>query len=282
MRVRQILLSLPAFPDAVPEYVLESACALAQSLGAGLTVQLPQLNSDRATWPAVVGAAPLDFPQLMNELVVKSEANAAAAAESLTRLGRDYSIALDLRRGLTTPYATPDTLVDLARLHDLTVLPVPEINAFDRTCTRAALFGSGHPVILLPSRDKRLLRLDRIAVAWDFSREAARALSDALPILAMAREVRVVTVFGEKHIKTSAVTADLEKFLTAHQVKHSLNQIPLEGENIGRFLMDYAQTMDANLLVMGAYGHSRLQEWILGGATRGVLRDPALPLLLSH
>jgi len=280
--IRQTLLSLPSFPDAVPERTLESACTLAQLLNAGLTVQLSQLDSDRARWPVMVGAFGLDFPQLMQELVVKSEANAAAAARMLPGIAADYGVKLDLRRLLATPYPSQAPLVDLARLHDLVMLPVPESDAFDRPCVQAVLFGSGRPVVLLPSQHKRLSRLERVIVAWDFSREAARALSDALPLLTLSHEVRIVTVFGEKHLETTATTADVEHFLTRHQIKYSLNRIAFEGGDIGRFLMDYAEGVDADLLVMGAYGHSRLREFVLGGATRAMLRDPRLPILLSH
>jgi len=61
-----------------------------------------------------------------------------------------------------------------------------------------------------------------------------------------------------------------------------VRQVSLEGESIGRFLMDYAVGVDADLLVMGAYGHSRMREFVLGGATREILREPLLPVLLSH
>jgi len=114
--IRRALLSVPTFPDAVPERVLESAVTLTQLLGAHLTAQLPQLNSDPATWPVVVGAFPLDFPALMNEMVVKSEGNAAASAERLTRLCAESGVALDMRRGLTTPYAMHSMLTDQARV----------------------------------------------------------------------------------------------------------------------------------------------------------------------
>lgn len=280
--IRQALLSVPSFPDAVPERVLESACTLSQLLGARLTAELRQLNSDQATWPAVMGSFPLDFPQLMNELVVKSEANAASSAKSLTQLCAERGVVLDLRRGLTTPYASQAPLVDLARLHDLVILPVPEVDAFDRSCVQAVIFGSGRPVVLLPSHGKPLQWLDRIVVAWDWSREAARALTDALPLIALAREVRIVTIFGEKHIETTSVRADLEKFLEAHQVKYNFHQVDLEGKPIGSVLMDYAKEAGADLLVMGAYGHGRLREFVLGGATREILRDPLLPVFLAH
>lgn len=280
VRARRALLHVPTFPDAVPERVLESACTLAQLLGTQLTAQMPQLNSDRASWPAVMGAFPTDFLALMQDLVNKSEANAEATAQDLTRTAADFGVQLDLRRALTTLHAPPDILVDLARLHDIVMMPVPESSGFGRPPMQAVLFGGGRPVVLLPAR--RLRQLDRIVVAWDYSREAARALADALPLMARAREIRLITVAGEKHVKTTARRADLEKFLDAHGLHYSLNEIALEGEHIGRFLMDYAVNAGADLLVMGAYGHSRLQEFVLGGATREVLRETLLPVLLSH
>jgi nucleotide-binding universal stress UspA family protein len=280
--IRRTLLSIPTFSGAVPERVLESAATLSHLLGASLAAELPQLNSDPATWHVVIGAFPLDFPNLMNELVVKSEANAAASAHSLTQLCSEFGVVLDMRRSVTTPYASHSRLVDLARVHDLVILPVPEVDAFGPSCVQAVIFGSGRPVVLLPSHGKPLQWLDRIIVAWDWSREAARALSDALPLLALAREVHVVTVFGEKHIETSSVPADLEQFLAAHSAKYSLHQVELDGKSIGDVLMDYADGVNADLLVMGAYGHGRLREFVLGGATREILRDPKLPVFLVH
>lgn len=280
--IRRALLSVPTFPDAVPERVLESAVTLTQLLGAHLTAELPQLNSDPATWPVVMGSFPLDFAALMNELVVKSESNAATSAESLTRLCAESGVALDMRRGLTTPYALHSMLTDQARVHDLVILPVPEVDGFGPSCVQAVVFGGGKPVVLLPSHHKPLQWLDRIVVAWDWSREAARALSEALPLLTRAREVHIVTVFGEKHIETSCVRTDLEQFLAAHLVKYSFHQLELEGKSIGNVLMKYADTINADLLVMGAYGHGRLREFILGGATRAILRDPQRPVLVVH
>jgi nucleotide-binding universal stress UspA family protein len=280
--IREVLLRVPTVPDAAPERVLESAVALAQHLGAGLTAELLQLNSDPATWPVVVGSFPLDFPQLMNELVVKSETNAAASTRSLTELCAEYEVVLDLRRGVTTPYASQAPLIDLARLHDLAILPVPESEAPFGSWIQSVLFGSGRPVVLLPSNRKPLQWLDRIVVAWDWSREAARALSAALPLIALARSVQVVTVFGEKAIETTSTRGDLEKYLAAHQVKYNLDQVELNGKSIGNALMDYSERFNADLLVMGAYGHSRIQEFVLGGATRQVLRDPLLPVFLCH
>ncbi len=282
MPIRQTLLSLPSFPDAVPERALESAVTLCQLLGAGLTAHLGELDGEEAHWPVVMGAFPLDFPRLMAEMVVKSRAQAAESAAMLPKMAAEYGVALDLRRFVTTPHAPLDRLVDLARLHDLTILPVPEADAFDRPCVQTVLFQSGRPVLLLPSRRKPVTALNRIVIAWDYSREAARAMADALPLLALAREVRLVTVFGEKHLHTTATTGDLEHFLARHGLKYVLDRVSLEEGGIGELLTDYAMDAGADLLVMGAYGHSRLRQFVLGGATSHILRDPPLAVLMSH
>lgn len=279
--IREILLWVPTL-DAPSERVLESAVSLCQHMRARLTAELLQLNSDKATWPLIVGGFPLDFPQLMNELVLKSETNAASSAKSLTLLCNDYGVILDLRRGVMTPYASQSPLVDLARLHDLTVLPVPETETPFGSWLQPVLFGSGRPVMLLPSNRRPLQWLDRVVVAWDWSREAARALAAALPLIALAKTVHIVTVFGEKHIETTSTRADLEKYLAAHQIKYDFDRVELDGKSIGTTLMDYSERVGADLLVMGAYGHSRIQEFILGGATREILRDPLLPVFLCH
>lgn len=282
--IRQILLSLPTYPDCPPDQTLEGVVLLAQHLGASITAQIPQLSSDQATWPIIVGTFPLDFPGLMNETVVASEKNAKGLTEALTRLCVDLKIPLDIRRSLATLYPSPDTLVDLARLHDLLVLPVPEINSFDRSYVEAAIFDTGRPTVLLPSgKGKRHLdRLNTIVVAWDYSRESARALSDAMAILTKAKQVCILSVLGEKGLRTTGTVGDLENYLTAHNVNHVVEHRKVKDDGIAQAVTAYAEEVEADMLVMGAYGHSRFREFILGGATRGVLSDPPLPIFLSH
>ena len=202
MAIKEILIILPTYPDAPPVRTMESACYLAQVLGAKITGLIPQLSEDVSTWPALIGTFPLDFPRLMDEAVHGSERNAQRLTEEITKVASDYRVGLDVRRSLTVLYGTADPLVDLARLHDLAILPIPEINGFDRNYLEPVLFGSGHPTLLLPSgKGHRPLRqLENVVVAWDFGREAARALSDALPILTKAKRVHIFSVLGEKQL----------------------------------------------------------------------------------
>ena len=282
--IRQILLSLPSHPDRPPQQTLEGAVFLAQALGASLTAQIPQICGDPQTWPPVIGTFPLDFPQMMNEAVAQSESNAAILTEEITKTCAQWKVPLDLRRCLTTLLAPADPLVDLGRLHDLTILPVPETDSFGRSYLEAAIFGTGRPTLLLPSGKgaKPLQSLRRFVIAWDYSREAARALADAMPILARAEKVHVLSVFGEKGIHTTCAPGDLEKYLTTHQISHVIDRVELKDGGVGDCLMSHAREIDADLLVMGAFGHSRLREFILGGATQAIVASTRLPVLLSH
>jgi nucleotide-binding universal stress UspA family protein len=144
------------------------------------------------------------------------------------------------------------------------------------------IFESGHPVLMIPRTMPKPFALRKVTVAWDFSRPAARAVADALPLLAMARLVHIVTVVNEKRIDTTRSGPELAKHLARHGVEVILETVEAAGRSIGETLESCAKSHESDLLVMGAYGHSRLREFVLGGATRSMMFQPPLPVLLSH
>ncbi|HJT41939.1 MAG TPA: universal stress protein [Rhizomicrobium sp.] len=220
----------------------------------------------------------------MNEAVLQSERNAASVSEEIGKVCSGLRVPLDIRRGFANLIDSPDCLIDLARLHDLTILSHSNTDMLGGTVAEAVIFGTGRPTLLLPSGKgtKSLQWLDNVVVAWDYSREAARAMADALPILVKAKKAHILSVLGEKGIHTTCAVGDLEKYLAAYQVKYTLEQVSLKDVTIGDRVLSYASEVKADMLVMGAYGHSRLREFVLGGATRGVLSDPKLPIFVSH
>ncbi len=121
-------------------------------------------------------------------------------------------------------------------------------------------------------------------VAWDASREAARAVSDALPILERASSVAVVSVnprsrdFGHGDVPG----ADIALHLARHGVKVDVQRIETRDLDVGNALLSHVASESADLLVMGGYGHSRLREMVLGGATRTILGEMTVPVLMSH
>src|SRR5262249_15577937 len=173
-------------------------------------------------------------------------------------------------------------LVEYARLRDLTIVPA-EANEFaDQPSAEALIFESGRPVLIVPRKPRKSFALNTVTVAWDFSRPAARAIGDALPLLIKAKRVHVVTVTNEKRIDTKRSSPELAKHLARHGVELILDSIDAAGWSIGEVLESATRAHDSDLLVMGAYGHSRLREFVLGGATRAMITRPPLPVLFSH
>jgi nucleotide-binding universal stress UspA family protein len=121
----------------------------------------------------------------------------------------------------------------------------------------------------------------RVLVAWNASREAARAVTDALPLLSRAERVEVVA-FDSTGDHGEVPGADIALFLSRHGVKASAARQSAPGVDVGSQILSRAADVDADLIVMGAYGHSRLRELALGGATRSMLDAMTVPVLMAH
>jgi nucleotide-binding universal stress UspA family protein len=159
-----------------------------------------------------------------------------------------------------------------------------EITGVERDFVEQVVMAVGRPVLVLPYHGSAQLVLDDIVVGWNGSREAARAAFDAMPLLAQAQKVRIIRVDPQKDpaLRGSVAGADLAEALARHGVKAETQGYPTDGQDEGQALMRCASDCGAGLIVMGAYGHSRLAEFIFGGATRFVLTRMALPVLMSH
>jgi nucleotide-binding universal stress UspA family protein len=182
----------------------------------------------------------------------------------------------------------PGVLADHARLFDLTIMPLPEEGHVARLDAQwyveDILFGSGHPTIIVPESAAAdgPITLDRIIVAWDKSPTAARAIADAIPVLRLARNVHIVTVAGDKHIASERSGDELARHLALQGIKVVVEVFDADGRGAGDVLRYAARVHDADLVVMGAYGRSRMMEFILGGATKAMLTRPPTALFMSH
>jgi nucleotide-binding universal stress UspA family protein len=145
----------------------------------------------------------------------------------------------------------------------------------------AVVFGSGRPTILVPELAQPR-PFDHVAIAWDGSRVAARAVADAAPLLQRATKISVLTVVGEKPLPEKDPGARLAGSLQKRGLSAEAVEIGAEDCPISTTLQQRAIELGAALLVMGGYGHSRVRDFVLGGATEGVLSDLEIPVLLSH
>ena len=145
------------------------------------------------------------------------------------------------------------------------------------------LFGSGHHLLLVPQQKPDTRVFDHIVVAWNGSRESARALAESMPYLHRAKHVSVVTVIEDLDIEQEAVLGeDAVLHLAHHGIHAALRHVPMENRDVAATLLGEAQRRDADLIVLGGYGHSRLREWLLGGVTYTLMHQSPVPLLLAH
>ncbi|MDH3474320.1 MAG: universal stress protein [Rhodospirillales bacterium] len=167
------------------------------------------------------------------------------------------------------------------RLSDLIVAPTPEHDESSAISGQvaAALFDTGRPVLIAPGKAPEAVG-GKVAVAWNGSREAAVSVAAALPFILGAE--KVVVICDDSQPKEDREGNDLLPYLARHGVAAERVGVPENGRSIGERLVYAAVTAGAELLVMGAYGHSRFRELVLGGATLGAFRHTTIPLLMAH
>lgn len=149
---------------------------------------------------------------------------------------------------------------------------------------QSVIFAAGRPLLLVPYIGKVKTLGDHVLVAWNASREATRAVTDALPLLKRAKKVTVMVVRPRADAKAHGDVpgADIAAYLARHGVKVEVSAEEGEGIEVGELMLSRAADLNVDLIVMGAYSHSRLRQWILGGATRTILESMTVPVLMSH
>ena len=234
--------------------------------------------------PVVPGYVAVELPAQVYELQRRHWQERATEAERLFRAHVD-------RTGLSHEWrALEGNLVAIAMLHaryaDLTIVG-QGVDLGDAPRDLAALpeelaLGVGRPVLVVPRYGTFPTVGSRVLIAWNGSREATRAVNDALPILQRARKVTLLSMNPEEVIAPRVPGADIALHLARHQVTVEAAATRATDIKVGDVLLSYAADIGADLIVMGAYGHSRLREMVLGGATRHILQHMTVPVLMSH
>jgi len=281
MSYKNILVHADLSPHAAQRYALASQVALSHNahlVGAAFTGLAVEIYRNAAFAYGSVMLAPEDVQaitdradQALTSFVAKADATGASYER---RLSDD-----DAETGLVLQ----------ARFTDLLVVSQsdPELDGPDwlRSLPEHLALHSGRPVLLVPYAGSHE-RIDQHAlVAWDGSRAATRAITDALPLLRQSRRVTLAVFNADRQHGAHGEQpgADIALYLARHGVRVEVaQQHTPAGLDIGNALLSLAADCDADLLVMGAYGHQRWREIVLGGVTRRVLQSMTLPVLMAH
>ncbi len=278
MAIRDILLTLTSYPDPTPVAVIDRAVSLASLLGAHIAAVSCEVH---VQVPGSFLAGAGNVGAIVASEAHKSRKNAQDLLATFESTAQKSGVAHELVLDRCLSSEVPGVLVEYARLRDLAIVPVPE--SYDQWYAESIIFGSGRPTVVLPEASaSREFELNRVLVGWDFSRAAARAISDAIPIMEKAREVCILTVNKEKTISSRRSSSELAKNLAKHGIDVVVEEVDAAGRAIGTVFAEQVASRRADILVMGAYGHSRFREFVLGGATRSILTKPPIPVLLSH
>jgi nucleotide-binding universal stress UspA family protein len=177
-----------------------------------------------------------------------------------------------------------DTALQMARAADTFVALLPNGRASEPDGLVAnLLFGAGRHLFLVPDDLKPITPFETVIVAWNGSRESARALAEAVPYLLEARKVGVLVVESPRPTKTEALIGnDAVHHLRHHGINAVKYRAVGQEDEIAETLLEECRKLDANLLVMGSYGHSRLHELLSGSTTDRMLRQSPFPLLVAH
>lgn len=285
MTIKTVLAEITG--NAADETVLETALQVAERHGAHITVLHVKRDMLEPAWDAGM----VDYGPIIDILQQEAKKHEGAAR----RRFEDWRKRHRLAEKAEPPGAKRPTvsfvaqsgiargrLTDEGRVSDLTVMMRPEIAPADTSTEfETFLFETGRPVLLVPAKSAGDV-YKHVMVAWDGSLEAARAVALAMPFLEEAEKVSVYTGGDQASPRSGKPAADLVKHLAWHDIKVGIAASSPKAESVGADLLDSCRKAKANLLVMGAYTHSRLRQVVLGGVTRHVLANAKLPLLMTH
>jgi nucleotide-binding universal stress UspA family protein len=269
---KDLLVYSASYPQPTSETLISEVIGVAEVLRARLTLVAGDPDPIR----------PISFYRSMQAIEAERRSINQVARNSLNHFeeeARRRGVAHEGEIVIFTGEEVMPSLLKRARMRDLTILPFLTDDKGWPALAERLIFESGRPVLLLPSNSIRPLGFGRIVVAWDFSGPAARALADSIPLLQRAEQGRLITVVREKPMASGRLE-EVARHLSHHDVSAAVEEVDAAGRTIGDALTSAAAESD--LLVMGAFGHSRMRDFILGGATRHMLQEPPLPVFLSH
>lgn len=281
MAIKDILLPLVTYPKPTGTAAIEKSVAIGKYIGARISA------IEMIVKPATPYAETFILNDLSTVEATESEKLLHLAEEMLQafeKAARSSQIAHEQRLVRCTTEDVTSVLIESARLRDLTLVAIRAYDGPQEKFIEALIFESGRPILIFSEElaDSLPSSFDHVAIAWDHSQHAARAVADALPLLQNAKIIRVFAVTDNRTAAELESGAALTRHLAEHGIKATFETIKSGDSSVGTVIDAYVKTNNVDLLVMGAYGRSRLKEFIWGGATYTILGQPPCWVMMSH
>ena len=263
--------------------ILRDASALCRNQDAHLSILALGVDTLQVGY-AYVGAS-AGLMQVALEQV-EDAARAIETAVHIAVAAEQQILQWDVEAAVTQLGALTEIVAQKARFADLVILPKPygpRIGAEAEAVVEAVLFEGQAPVLVLPDEGLGPLPIEQVVIAWNQSREAMVATRRAMPFLRAAESVTIAVIDPPHHgVERADPGGALCQMLVRHGVKAEISVLPRSQPRISDVLNQKVLDMNAGLLVMGAYGHSRFREAVMGGATRSMLEQMVVPVLMAH
>ncbi|MDE2377443.1 universal stress protein [Bradyrhizobium sp.] len=277
--IKDILVHIPTERAMRP--VVDGSVSLAAGFGAHLDAVSVGYVATSTAYVMEGGAAVAAVFEMERERAVE---RAEAALTVFESEAKNAGISYACRSIGAIPADAVSSVGAMARLYDLSVVLQPERgqSSFDNDLPREILLQSGGPVLFVPHIFRGPFKARRVGICWDGSRAAGRALRDAAPFLAQAEAALTITVNEADSVPAEVSSDNLAKHLARSGVSTKVIGLSASRSEIQPTILSLAADEGLDLLVMGGYGHSRLQESFLGGVTRAMLEAMTVPTLMSH
>ena len=280
MAIKDIFLPLVGEPSAAAIAAIEKCTAIAGDIGARVTAMV--VEQDISVRPKV--AISSDLENMVATKAVRSVSNAHDLLTAFDTAATRFGVRNEQWLQRFAPADIPANLAVWARLKDLSLLPVkPHDDQWEKIVERL-IFESGRPILMCPEElaGELTVAFDNVVIAWDHSAPAARAVADALPWLQAAANVHIITATDNNTPAELVSGTALVSHLAEHGIEATFEMIKIDGSAVGKVFETYVKANAIDLLVMGAYHHSRLNEIVWGGATKTVIGRPPCWVMMSH
>ena len=279
MAIQDILLPLVGEPSTAAVAVIDKCMAMARNIGARVTAAA---SVEILVRPKVMISTDLD--NTAEAARVRSVSDAEALLKAVEVASARLGVPVEQRLYRLAAADITANLARIARLKDLSIVPVKPHDDQSEKIVERLIFESGRPVMMCPEEfaSELAVPIDDVVIAWDDSAPAARAVADALPMLQAAANVRIITATDNKAPAELESGAALVSHLAEHGIKAAFETVKIDGSSIGKVFERYVEANRIDLLVMGAYRHSRLNEIVWGGATKTVIGRPPCWVMMSR